>query len=105
MPFSTKYLFVVSMDVDADKEDLFNEVYDTEHVPLICQVPGVRAASRIVGQDFNMQLAGETVPLAVTAPAIVPVPVRMAPEAIVVAVLASDPVNCRVPALMVVAPV
>ena len=62
MPFSTKYLFVVSMDVDADKEELFNEVYDTEHVPLITQVPGVRAASRIVGQDFTMQLAGEVVP-------------------------------------------
>ena len=62
MPFSTKYLFVVSMDVDADKEELFNEVYDTEHVPLITQVPGVRAASRIVGQDFTMQLAGQTIP-------------------------------------------
>ena len=64
MPFSTKYLFVVSMDVDKDKEELFNEVYDTEHVPLITQVPGVRAASRIVGQDFTMQLAGEVVPKA-----------------------------------------
>ena len=64
MPFSTKYLFVVSMDVDKDKEALFNEVYDTEHVPLITQVPGVRGASRIVGQDFTMQLAGETMPKA-----------------------------------------
>ena len=61
MPFSTKYLFVVSMDVDADKEALFNEVYDTEHVPLISQVPGVRAASRIQGEPFTMQLAGKTV--------------------------------------------
>ena len=62
MPFATKYLFVVSMDVDADKEALFNEVYDTEHVPLITQVPGVRGASRIVGEDFTMQLAGATMP-------------------------------------------
>jgi len=62
MPFSTKYLFVVSMDVDADKEALFNEVYDTEHVPLISKVPGVRAASRIQGEDFTMQLAGQTIP-------------------------------------------
>ena len=61
MPFGTKYLFVVSMDVDADKEALFNEVYDTEHVPLISKVPGVRAASRIQGEPFTMQLAGETV--------------------------------------------
>jgi hypothetical protein len=60
MPFSTKFVFVVSMDVDPDKEALFNEVYDTEHVPLISQVPGVRGATRIVGQDFTMQLGGET---------------------------------------------
>ena len=31
MPITSKYLFVASMDVDPDKEDLFNEVYDTEH--------------------------------------------------------------------------
>lgn len=59
MPFSTKYVFVVGMDVDPDKEALFNEVYDTEHVPLILNVPGVRAATRIVGEDFTMQLGGE----------------------------------------------
>ena len=64
MPFATKYLFVVSMDIDADKEALFNEVYDTEHVPLITQVPGVHGASRIQGQDFTMQLAGATIPKA-----------------------------------------
>ena len=33
MPFKAKYIFVASMDVDPNKEDLFNEVYDTEHVP------------------------------------------------------------------------
>ena len=27
MPFTTKYIFVVSMDVDKDKEALFNEAY------------------------------------------------------------------------------
>ena len=62
MPFSTKYLFVVSMDVDKDKEELFNEVYDTEHVPYLSSVPGVRHVSRIKGEDFTMQLAGETIP-------------------------------------------
>jgi hypothetical protein len=59
MPFSTRFVFVVSMDVDPDKEELFNEVYDTEHVPLISQVPGVHAATRIVGENFTMQLGGE----------------------------------------------
>jgi hypothetical protein len=28
MSIATKYLFVAAMDVDAAKEDLFNEVYD-----------------------------------------------------------------------------
>ena len=59
MPFKTKYLFVVSMDVDRDKEALFNEVYDTEHVPLLSKVPGVKGVSRMKGEDFMMQLGGE----------------------------------------------
>jgi hypothetical protein len=29
-----------SMDVDPDKEAIFNEVYDTEHVPYLFKVPG-----------------------------------------------------------------
>lgn len=61
MPFSTNYVFVVGMDIDPDKEALFNEVYDTEHVPLISRVPGVRAATRVVGEDFTMQLGGEKI--------------------------------------------
>jgi hypothetical protein len=28
-----KYLMIVSMDVDAEHEALFNEVYDQEHIP------------------------------------------------------------------------
>ena len=35
MPIAAKYLFIVSMDVTKDKEALFNEVYDKEHVPLL----------------------------------------------------------------------
>ena len=35
MPLKEKYLFIVSMDVSPEKEDLFNEVYDTEHVPYL----------------------------------------------------------------------
>ena len=61
MPIATKYLFIVSMDVDADKEALFNEVYDTEHVPLIAKVPGVRGATRMKGEAFTMQLGGQRI--------------------------------------------
>ena len=34
------------MDVAHDHEATFNEVYDTEHVPNLAQVPGVQRASR-----------------------------------------------------------
>ena len=33
MPITGSWIFTATMDVDADKESLFNEVYDTEHVP------------------------------------------------------------------------
>jgi len=59
MPIKSKYLFVASMDVDPDKEALFNEVYDTEHVPNLLKVPGVHAVSRIEGEPFNVSIGGE----------------------------------------------
>ena len=59
MPISAKYLFVASMDVDPDKEALFNEVYDTEHVPNLLKVPGVHAATRIEGEPFVISIGGE----------------------------------------------
>ena len=55
----SRYLFVVSMDVAADREDFFNEVYDTEHVPYLTAVPGVISATRSVQQPLRMMLAGE----------------------------------------------
>lgn len=53
------YIFIVSMDVDADKEALFNEVYDTEHVPLLLQVPGVRSVKRYCKMPLTVVLGGE----------------------------------------------
>src|SRR5215218_295173 len=58
MPITTKYLFVASMDVDPDKEDLFNEVYDTEHIPNLLKVPGVYAVTRIKGEPFAVSIGG-----------------------------------------------
>lgn len=58
MPIGSKYLFVVSMDVEPDKEALFNEVYDREHVPNILKVPGVRGASRMAGEAFTLSIGG-----------------------------------------------
>jgi hypothetical protein len=59
MPITSKYLFVVSMDVDPDKEALFNEVYDTEHIPNLAKVPGVHAAARMEGEPFTLNIGGE----------------------------------------------
>lgn len=59
MPIATKYLFIVSMDVTREKEALFNEVYDTEHVPLLLKVPGVRAVTRWKTEPAAFNLGGE----------------------------------------------
>jgi hypothetical protein len=59
MPIKSNYVFVASMDVDADKEALFNEVYDAEHVPNLLKVPGVHAVTRITGEPFAFSIGGE----------------------------------------------
>ena len=59
MSTTATYLFVVSMDVAPDKEDLFNEVYDNEHVPYLKSVPGVISATRSTLEPLTMMLAGE----------------------------------------------
>lgn len=53
------YLFVVSMDVAAEAEALFNEVYDDEHVPFLLKVPGVRKVTRAKGEPFTVKIGGE----------------------------------------------
>ena len=58
MAIGTRYIFIASMDVDSDKEDLFNEVYDTEHVPCLLGVPGVIAVTRLKAQDFEISMGG-----------------------------------------------
>ncbi len=58
MPISARYLFVSSMDVDPDKEALFNEVYDQEHVPALSQVPGVLSVVRLRKQTFELSIGG-----------------------------------------------
>jgi hypothetical protein len=59
MPVGAKYLFMVSMDVAPEKEALFNEVYDQEHIPNLLAVPGVLAVSRAKSQPFAVCIGGE----------------------------------------------
>jgi hypothetical protein len=68
MPVTTRYLFIASMDVDAEFEDLFNEVYDTEHIPFLLKVPGVHAINRLKGEPFNFAIGGAVKPMPVPSP-------------------------------------
>ena len=63
MPFKTRYIFVVSMDVEPEKEALFNEVYDTEHVPELLKVPGVISVTRTKKQPASLAMGGRTQPV------------------------------------------
>ena len=55
------YLFIASMDVDPDKLDLFNEVYDTEHVPLLKKVRGVVKITRLSKEPLKLSMGGEVI--------------------------------------------
>ena len=59
MPLQGNYLLSANMDVAPEKEDLFNEVYDEEHVPAVLKVPGVLAAARFKTEELTMMLGGE----------------------------------------------
>ena len=59
MAAKANYIFTVSMDVDADKETLFNEVYDSEHIPTILKVPGIVSAKRYKMAPLAMIIGGE----------------------------------------------
>ena len=60
MSSQAKYLFIAAMDVDPDKEALFNEVYENEHIPLLLKVPGVLSIKRYATMPLTMVLGGET---------------------------------------------
>ncbi len=40
------YIYLVQMDIPANFEADFNRIYDTEHVPMLSKVPGVRSVTR-----------------------------------------------------------
>src|SRR5262249_54483999 len=59
MPMQTRFLFSAAMSVRPDKEALFNEVYDKEHVPALLTVPGVIAVARFKSERVTMMIGGE----------------------------------------------
>src|ERR1700719_3189330 len=59
MPIATRYVFIASMDVAPEKEALFNEVYDREHVPNLLKVPGVRSVTRLRTEPASLNIGGQ----------------------------------------------
>ena len=59
MPITGKWIFTAAMDVAPDKEALFNEVYDEEHVPHLRKVPGVLSVTRSTLAPLHMSIGGE----------------------------------------------
>ena len=55
----SKYLFIASMDIDGEHEALFNDVYNTEHCPLLNQTPGVLGVARYETQRLVMAMGGQ----------------------------------------------
>ena len=58
MPIQAKYVFSAAMDVDPGREALFNEVYDTEHVPLLLKVTGVISIARFKTEELTLSIGG-----------------------------------------------
>ena len=56
----SKYIFIVSMNVKPEFENLFNDVYDEEHIPYLLEVPGVNKVTRGQGIPFMFSIGGKT---------------------------------------------
>ena len=46
LTYRTPYVFWVMMDIEPHREQLFNELYDVEHVPLLLKLPGCASVAR-----------------------------------------------------------
>ncbi len=71
MPIQARYVMIAAMDVAPEVEALFNEVYDTEHVPYLLQVPGVRSITRLTSIPAAFAIAGGLRDLPAASPAYV----------------------------------
>ncbi len=60
MSQSSRILFIASMDVAPEREDLFNNVHNSEHYPLLPKVPGVISVARFETETLTMTMGGET---------------------------------------------
>ncbi len=59
MTIETRYVFTAAMDVAPEKEALFEELYDNEHIPLLREVPGVLAVARFKREELTVIMGGQ----------------------------------------------
>ena len=59
MASNAPYLFSAAMDVRPDKEALFHEVYDRDHIPSLLTVPGVISVARFKVEPLTLSIGGE----------------------------------------------
>ena len=52
-PLSAPYFYLVTFEIDRADEALFNEIYDSEHIPNILTVPGVVGVTRFRDHEPN----------------------------------------------------
>jgi len=57
MPIKTRYLFTAAMDVEPDKDAIFNEIYDKEHVPSLLEVPASSPSRASSGASWSCSSA------------------------------------------------
>ena len=50
----SRYFFTAAMDIPAEKEKLFDDVYNTEHIPYLSEVSGVLSIARFTTQPLRM---------------------------------------------------
>jgi hypothetical protein len=53
------FVMIASMDVDSDHEEAFNDVYESEHIPFLSQVPGVLSIVRYTDAKLKMSIGGQ----------------------------------------------
>jgi len=52
-PQGARFFYMVTFEIDPADEPLFNEIYDTEHIPNILKVPGVLGVVRFRDHEAN----------------------------------------------------
>lgn len=54
----SSHVLWVSMDIDPSREANFHRIYETDHLPTLLAVPGVRSAQRLVTTKGGIVLDG-----------------------------------------------